>query len=234
MSTDPRELIIYGAGGFGREIASMCDSGNTGTSGCYGGPGQPPWKPVAFVDDTPGYPGQTFYGVPCLGHFAEIAPTRAGAETWCFIAVGDNEGRMQAAKRAREAGWKMATVVHSTAYFGRDAELGEGCFFGPFITISPNVRIGRHVLINTRASVGHHVFLGDFAQVSLNASVLGRARVEKGAMIGAHAVVMSDITVGAWATVAVGTPVLRPVKAGHTVCLPLAHTIFERKVLPEE
>jgi acetyltransferase EpsM len=234
MSTTPRDLIIYGAGGFGREIASMCDPGNTGTSGCHGGPYQPPWRVAAFIDDTSGTRGQSIYGVPCLGSYDEAVPSFSGKEVWCHIAIGDNEGRKKIAERIKKVSWKPATVIHNTAYVSRETEVGEGSFFGPYVTVSPKSVIGKYVLLNTRSSIGHHATLGDFSQISLNASVLGYGHVGKGAMIGAHAVVMSNVTVGAWATVAIGTPILRDVKPGHTICLPLAHTIFERKMVPED
>jgi sugar O-acyltransferase (sialic acid O-acetyltransferase NeuD family) len=231
MSTIPRDLIVYGAGGIGRELASMAETGCTGGYEFE----QPAWRIAAFVDDTPGYRDRVIHhDIRCLGSLAEAIPQLSGKEVWCHIAIGDNEDRMQAAKRIRQAGWKPASFVHGTALLSRDVTLGAGSFLGPYVTISPGVKIGEHVLINTRASIGHHVEIGAFSQISLNSSILGHGRVERGAMIGAHAVVMSNVTVGAWATVAVGTPVLRSVKPGHTVCLPLAHTIFERKVLPED
>jgi sugar O-acyltransferase (sialic acid O-acetyltransferase NeuD family) len=228
MSTSPRELIIYGAGGIGSEIVSMAESG------CHAAHDFTPWRVVAFVDDTPGHGGKTIHGVKCLGSLAEVIAARKGKETWCHIAIGDNEERKKAAQRIEAAGWKPATVVDSRAYLSRDVEVGAGTFIGLGATVSPFVTIGRYVLINTRASVGHHSTLGDFTQLSLNASLLGRSHVERGGMVGAHSVVMSNVTVGAWATVAIGTPVLRAVSPGSTVSMPLARTIFKRSHMPDD
>jgi sugar O-acyltransferase (sialic acid O-acetyltransferase NeuD family) len=227
MSTTHRDLIIYGAGGIGSEIVSMAESG------CNAGYDTPPWRIIGFVDDTPGLAGQTIHGVPCIGSFEQVAAARAGTETFCHIAVGDNEGRRACALRIEQAGWQPATVVHSGAYLSWEVELGAGSFLGLLATVSPYVKIGRYTLINTRASIGHHAVLGDFSQLSLAASLLGQSRIETGSMVGAHAVVMSGVTVGAWATVAIGTPVMRDVQPGHTISLPLARTFFKRKVLPD-
>ena len=151
-----------------------------------------------------------------------------------FIALGDNDKRREAAKRIEKAGWHAAVFVHTEAYLARDAQLGEGCVIGPLSTISPNVSIGRYALVATRTSIGHHAAIGDFAQIAVGASVLGYANIGTGAMIGTNAAVLPGIKVGAWATVAACTPAMTHVKAGTTICLPLARTIFKRDRLPDD
>jgi len=227
MSISELELIIYGAGGLGREIASMAESG------CKAGRDLPRWRVIGFVDDTPGMEGQIVHGIPCLGSLETVAAARQGQETFCHVAIGNNEARKDAAARIEGYGWQPASVVHHSAYLSWEVDLGAGSFIGPHTTISPSVKIGKYVLINTRASIGHHVELGEFSQVSLGASILGHAKLERGAMVGAHAVVISNVTVGAWSTVGVCTPALRNVKAGSTISLPLAQVLFQRNVLPD-
>jgi sugar O-acyltransferase (sialic acid O-acetyltransferase NeuD family) len=226
MSESTRDLIVYGAGGWGSEIVSMAEGG------CTAGRDTPQWRITGYVDDRPEFWGQTIHGVPCLGPLNGTAQARGGQDTWCHVAIGDNRERKRAAEAMKAVGWKPATVVHHSAYLSWEVELGEGSFIGLGATISPSVSIGRHVLINTYAAIGHHAVIGDFAQISLGTSILGHGRVDAGAMIGAHAVVMSNVTVGEWATVAIGTPVLKTVKPGHTISLPLAKTIFKRNNLP--
>lgn len=223
-----RDMIIYGAGGLGREIAAMAESR------CHAGNHTPFWRVTGFVDDTPGMRGQIIHGIPCLGSFSEVLEMRSKLTSWCHIAIGDNNQRRLAALRMIDAGWSMATVIHSSTLLSRETTLGGGTLIGANCTISPNVSIGKNVLINSRSTIGHHAFIDDYAQISSGASVLGYGRVERGAMIGAHAVVISNVTIGAWATVAAGTPALRSVKPGHTICLPLAKTLFIRQHLPDE
>ena len=103
MSTTPRDLILYGAGGIGREIVSMAESG------CHAGRGTPPWRIVGFVDDSPGMRGQSIHGVPCLGNIVEVAEQRKGTPTFCHISIGDNIARREAAERIGAAGWEAAT-----------------------------------------------------------------------------------------------------------------------------
>ncbi|MEJ0062310.1 MAG: NeuD/PglB/VioB family sugar acetyltransferase [Alphaproteobacteria bacterium] len=228
MSETTRDLIVYGAGGFGREIAAMAEDG------CHAGHGTPKWRVIGFADDTPALRGETVHGLPCLGSLAEASAVRGNAETWCCVAFGDNAARREAAARIEAAGWKAATVIHPSAFVSWQIKLGEGCIVNPMTTISPNVSIGRHALIGTRASIGHDAALGDFSWVAAGASVLGHARIGNGAMIGTNAVVLPHITVGDWATVGACVPAMVPVKPGHTICLPLARTIFKLDRLPDD
>jgi sugar O-acyltransferase (sialic acid O-acetyltransferase NeuD family) len=227
MSTH-RDLIIFGAGGFGREIKSMTQGG------CNAGHDTPRWNVIGYVDDRPENNGQSINGAPCLGPLEAAVTSRADRETWCFIALGDNEARRTASLRLAKTNWKQAVVIHNTAGVSGEVEIGPGSFIGPQVTVSPQVKIGRNALINTRASIGHHVVIGDYAQISVTASLLGYSRVDRGAVIGAHAVVMQGITVGAWATVGVCTPALVPVKPGDTICLPLPRVLFKRKSFPDD
>lgn len=222
--TTTRDLIIYGAGGLGSEIASMAESG------CHAGRDTWQWKIIGFIDDRPDFWNRPVHGVPCLGSLEQVVGERAGQSTFCHIAMGDNKARRKAAARIKEEGWEAGTVVHHSAYLSWETEVGGGTFIGPHTTISPNVKIGGHVLINTRASIGHEAILEDFSQISLGASVLGRGQVGIGATIGAHGVVMSNVKVGDWGKVAIGTPVLRNVPPGHTVSLPLAKTLFKANI----
>lgn len=228
MSIPTRNLIVYGAGGFGQEVVSMSEAG------CRPGPNAPHWHVIGYVDDTPGYEGQIFHGVPCLGSLDAVKKQREGQETWCFVALGDNQQRRDVVRRIKACGWKSATIIHDSSMVAWDAEIGEGSYIGSDTGIAANVKIGKHVFIDTRVSIGHHVLIGDFAQVDHGAALLGHSTVERGATIGTHGVVMANVTIGAWATVAVGTPALRNVKPGHTISLPLAQTIFKLDPLPDD
>ena len=219
-----RNLLIYGAGGFGAEVAAIAESG------CFDSRHGNRWEIEGYIDDTPGYKGKTIHGKPCLGSLDEVIELRRYIETNCFLAIGNNEGRMRAADRIKAAGWKAASVIHAKAEIAWGLDIGEGTFIGLFSTVSPFVKIGRHTILNTRAAIGHHVELGDFSQVSLSASVLGHGKIGKGGFVGAHAIVGQGVSVGDWATIAIGTPAMTDVKAGHTISLPLARTLFKREI----
>lgn len=67
----------------------------------------------------------------------------------------------------------MSTFIHATAIVSPEAEIGEGCYVGPFCTISAEVslaagvRLESHVVIDGRTSIGADTRVFPFASIGL-------------------------------------------------------------------
>ena len=85
-----REIMIVGAGGFGREIAWTIERINDVN---------PVWELLGFADDAPGLATGTLEGYPLLGPVAQASRDHPGAAV--FIAIGDN-GEVQSVWRGRK------------------------------------------------------------------------------------------------------------------------------------
>lgn len=188
-------LVIFGAGGFGREVVQVARS-------------DPRRK--AFVDDGPIPP---YPGVEAID-FADLEP-----EDELCISVGSPGVRRLLAERC--AGRRFARVVAPTAIIDPTAEVGEGAVFCDFVLINTLARIGRQFQCNVYSIVAHDCVIGDYVTFSPYVCCLGNVRIGDGVFIGAGAVIRNGasepLVIGDGAVIGMGSVVVGDVAAGAKV-----------------
>jgi sugar O-acyltransferase (sialic acid O-acetyltransferase NeuD family) len=103
-----------------------------------------------------------------------------------------------------------------------DVSLGEGAALSPFVTLTSNIRIGRHFHANLYSYVEHDCVIGDFVTFAPGVKCNGNVRIEDHAYIGAGAVIKQGkpgqpLVIGRGALVGMGAVVTRDVPPGITV-----------------
>ncbi len=196
---EPQNLIIVGAGEFGREVcvwASQCIEAGA------------PWVIKGFLDRR----GDTFKGMDyqftVLGTVEDYAIQPGDA----FIcAIGDPSSKMSCCRAIENRNGEFATLIHPTAVTGRNIGIGVGSIVGPLTQMSCDIELGKHVSLGTHSNVAHDTRIGDFCQISGSCELNGNAVLEEGAFLGSHATVLPNARVGAWSYVGAGSVVLRSV-----------------------
>ena len=200
-------LVVYGAGGFAREVAWLAES-------C------PDAGPVvAMIDDDPARHGSIVNGIPVYG-LSEARAAFPGARM--VIGIGSPQYREKIAERAAAAGFGFTTLVHPRVERSRWIELADGVVICAGSILTTNIRIGQHVQINLTCTVGHDVEIGDFATLAPGVNVSGRVRIGARAYIGTNASIINGETdkplvIGDDAVVGAAACVTRDVAAGTTV-----------------
>lgn len=200
------DLVIVGAGGFGREIVTVvdCDRATMAGRGI---------NLLGFVDDgSPDLARLERIGLPLLGGVDTVQPG------WSYvIGVGDSAVRRSLDDRLGERAKSCRPLVHALTSIGRDVDLDEGTVVCAGVSITTNVRIGRHVHLNLAATVGHDCVLGDFVTVSPAVNISGNVTVGDGAYFGTNCSVLPGVTIGPGAVIGAGAMVRQDVPAGVTV-----------------
>ncbi|KFF58751.1 hypothetical protein JF66_16240 [Cryobacterium sp. MLB-32] len=207
MST---ELIVVGAGGFGRQTLDVVEALNHAA-------GSPVFDLLGVVDTNPSDLNRErleHRGVPHLGTVAEWLAYDYHA--LYLIGIGDPVARQRVDRLFVAAGMVAATAVHPSAWIGSQAAIGDGTVVCGGVQVSTNVHLGRHVHLNPHAAVGHDAVLHDFVSVNPAAIVSGEVEVGERSMIGAGAVILQGLSVGSGAVVGASACVVRNV-AGDTV-----------------
>jgi sugar O-acyltransferase (sialic acid O-acetyltransferase NeuD family) len=188
-------LVIYGTGGFGREIV-------TAARNCG--------RELAFISDTP---AAGFLGIPLIDREA-LAP-----EDEIILAIGSGHTRR---KIAESLGRPIGRLIAPTAVIGQDVELGEGAVFCDFTMVTNSARIGRNFQCNIYSYVAHDCVIGDFVTFAPRVCCNGNVHIEDDVYIGTGAVLRQGtpdkpLRIGAGAVVGMGAVVTRDVEAGLTV-----------------
>lgn len=203
-------IAVYGAGGFGRGVASWIDecqqSGHR-------------MQAVCFVDDDRTKQGTIRNGLPVmgLGEAQERFP-----QVKIVVAVGSPGMRRRLVKKAKTAGLEFATVIHPRAECSRWVETGSGTVICAGNTLSSNSVLGKHVHLNMHCTIGHDVIIEDYATLAPGVHVSGYVHLGRGVQVGTGAVFVHGteavpLIIEDDAVVGAGACVTKPVLAGTTV-----------------
>ena len=199
-----REIMIVGAGGFGREAAWTLERINSS---------EPVWELLGFADDAPDKATGSLEGYPMLGSVEKASHDHPGAAV--FIAIGNNATREKIYRRLR--GHDFPAIVDPSADVAPTVEMRHGVFIGPKAVVSVGAELGKFAIVNARAGVGHDSKLGDFAQICPGATLSGHTVVGAHALVASNASTVPGISIGAGAKISAGMPVYRDVADGATL-----------------
>lgn len=198
-----RQLLIVGAGGFGREVLAYVEDDN------------PLFEFKGFLDDRTDILAATprERGVICSPH------TYIPQQSDVFMAaIGDPKARAEYTRNLRERhNADFATVVHPQANVSRHARIGVGCIIAPRVGISVDTRIGHFTCIQEYAVIGHDAIIGNWCQINSHCTIAGGAKIGDYVTIHPNSVVTSGAVIGDGAVVASGSVVIGKIPSGVTV-----------------
>jgi sugar O-acyltransferase (sialic acid O-acetyltransferase NeuD family) len=207
---ETRALLIFGAGGFGREVASWAGRARWQDEG---------FSAVAFIDDNA--PAVELNGRPVLG-LAQAVERYPGA--YVIATVGDPRLRERLIGKALEAGL-VATVplVHPNVEYDHDnVRFAEGVVVCAGSILTVNIAVEAHAQINLDCTVGHDAVIGAYSTLSPGVHISGNVTLEPYAFIGTGAVTVNGhpgrpLRIGTGAVVGAGAVVTKDVPGGVTV-----------------
>lgn len=199
-----KEIIIVGAGGFGRELLQWIKDINNIT---------PTWKIKGFIDDNPcaldGYP----CGHKVISTITKWIPTQ---NEEFAIAIAEPHIKEKIISLLKSKGALIANIIHPTAKICDYSEHGEGVVMYPYSSIGPNCKVGNHVTLLS-SGLGHDAVVEDFTTISSSCGISGHTHIGKRAFIASHAIIPPGRSVGDDAYVGAGSVVIRNVPAGKKV-----------------
>jgi sugar O-acyltransferase (sialic acid O-acetyltransferase NeuD family) len=200
------ELVIVGAGGFGREVLDVVDAG-------WWPEGAP--QVLGFVDDDLSARAE----VEALGEvFLGPVDAMGSLDARYFVGIGSPKVRRRLDERLTGFGRTAHDpVVHRLAGVGRRVALGAGTVVCGGAMLTTNIVAGRHLHVNLNATVGHDCVIGDFVTLAPGVSISGHVTIGDGVEFGTGAVVLPGVTIGDGAMVGAGAVVTRDVEPGVTV-----------------
>lgn len=200
-----KDLIIIGAGGYARELASLLSEINAA---------ELKWNILGFLDDTvePLKGKNTPYSV--LG---PIQGWNRFENVYFLMGIAGNEAKLKITTEFKEKGAKFISVIHPLASVSEFVTLGEGVVIYPQAVISPDVILGDYVTVLSGSYVGHDSVVGDYTMLSGLCGVNGYSNIGKRVYIGSRVIMVPHIHVGDDAYIGMGSVVIRNVKSGEHV-----------------
>ena len=178
---------------------------------------RPLWE-LVFVDDEPPAPVLNGHRVLTYAEWmVEPAESRH-----ISLAIANSAVREKLAARCLADEVQFFDVKAANVVVLDNVQMGCGVVLCPFVTLTSNIRIGRHFQANLYSYVEHDCVIGDFVTFAPGVHCNGNVVIEDHAYIGSGAVIKQGkpgqpLVVGKGAIVGMGAVVTRDVLAGTTV-----------------
>jgi sugar O-acyltransferase (sialic acid O-acetyltransferase NeuD family) len=197
-------LLIVGAGGFGREVLTYIEDDN------------PLFRPKGFLDSrTSALDGSVPRSIGIIGDPLTYQPVDGDV---FMAALGDPEARFKYTKALRlHHGAEFPTVIHTRAHVARHSTFGRGCITGPHVGVSVDVQIGDFTCIQEYTVIGHDARIGDWCQINSHCTIGGGARIGNFVTVHPNCVITSNAVIGDGAKVSAGSVVYGRIPSGITV-----------------
>ena len=177
-----RPLILVGGGGHCRSVIEAAESAGYSILG---------------VLDMPEEVGKEILSTKVIGTDNDISTYVDKAEFVVTVGFIKNPAiRIRLYNKIKEVGGRLATIIASTAYVSKYAEVGEGTVVLHQAFVNAGAKVGKNVILNTATNIEHDAVIGDHSHISTGTMVNGECKVGKRCFIGSQSVLANCISVG--------------------------------------
>ena len=178
-------ILIYGAGGAGRELAftlALNKDANTAL------------KLQGFIDDTEELWGKMVNDIPVLGGYKYLKKYSGNIAVTMFDDPKIRKELISTIKNNNKI--KFPNIISPTTIVAQNVEWGEGCIVNNFNVISTNTKLGDFVLVNSRSGIGHDSIIGDYTNIYAGVNIGGGVSIGCCSVIGSGATILPGIKIG--------------------------------------
>ena len=196
-----KDLVIFGAGGLGREILFQMQVNKKFLE---------EYHILGFVDDTPDLLDKNVNGFKVIGNSNWLEQYPAVINT--VICLGNAQHRKMVAERlSKNKNIVFTTFIADDVRIPEEVAFGKGCIFCFSCIITVNISIGEFAVFNSDCTVGHdsrignyvtlypsvnisgNVNIGDCSEIGVGTNVIQCRNIGNEVIIGAGSVVITDI-----------------------------------------
>jgi sugar O-acyltransferase (sialic acid O-acetyltransferase NeuD family) len=205
MRTDGGPIVIYGCGGFAREVLSLIQDINAAGAS---------WEVQGFVDDDPSLWGRTINGFRVVEGREWL--TAAVEPPSVAFGLGSPATKAHVAVALASVGMRYPSLVHPSVVMSRRVTIGEGVVITAGNILTTEIALGDLAMLNLSCTVGHDCTIGKFVAISPGANVSGNVTIGEGCDIGTGAAVIQGVSIGEWSVVGAGAVVARNLPSNCT------------------
>lgn len=200
-----KNIAVYGAGGFGREVALLIEQINFNIK---------EWEIIGFYDDGIAK-GNRFYGYEILGGMGDL--NELEEEMYVVFAVAEPKAKRKLISSVTNEYIKYPILSHPNVLIGhKDVKIGEGTIIAAGNILTVNIQIGRHVILNLQNTVGHDTSVGDFCSFMPSVNISGEVHIGEGVYVGTGAKIINQLEIGENTIVGAGAVVAKSLPANCT------------------
>ncbi|MDM0551479.1 acetyltransferase [Clostridium perfringens] len=199
-----KDLVIVGAGGFGREVAWLVEDINEVSK---------EWNLIGFIDENKEMHETLINGYEVLGGIDWLKDK----DIYYVCAIGNSKIRKDIVEKINKFQVKAATIIHPSVLMNKKyVEVGEGSIICASSILTVNIKLGKHVILNLDCTVGHDAILKDFVTVYPSVNISGNCRINECVELGTGTQIIQGKIIGDNTIVGAGSVVVRDIEANKT------------------
>lgn len=191
-----KDIVIIGAGGFGREVAWLIEEINKI---------EHQWNILGFIDDNFAIKNKDINGYKVIGDIEWLK----NQELYAVCSIGDPRTKKDIIDRLNGSKIKYPTLIHPSVMLSSKIEIGEGSIICAANILTVNITIEKHVIINLNCTVGHDVYIKGFSTILPGVNISGNVLIEKCVSIGTGSAIIQGITINENVIIGAGSVVVR-------------------------
>ncbi|WP_374055133.1 acetyltransferase [Rossellomorea sp. FM04394] len=191
-----KDIVIIGAGGFGREVAWLIEDINKVNDD---------WNILGFVDDNKEIHGTEMNGYKVLGDIEWLKTQELNV----VCAIGDPITKKRTIERLNGSNNTFPVLIHPSVIHSDRVTFGEGSIICAANIITTDIKIGNHVIINLDCTIGHDAALGDYTTVLPSVNVSGFVVTDESVSVGTGSAIIQGVKIGKNTVVGAGSVVVK-------------------------
>lgn len=201
-----KDIAIYGAGGFGREIACLIEKINEQS---------PKWNFIGFFDDGLLKGSKNEYG-KILGGIEEL--NNFPSELSIAIAIASPSIVEKIVKNITSPKTNFPNIISPDVVFldSQNINIGKGNILSFGCIISCNVKIGNFNIFNWRITIGHDTCIKNYNAFMPETKISGKVSIGNNNFFGVNSTILQQISIGNDTIIGASSLVLRKTKDGMT------------------
>ena len=200
-----KDIAIYGAGGFGREIAYLLEQINKV---------QPQYNLIGYYDD--GVDPNTAVGeLRVLGNISDL--NAIDYQLCVVVAIGAPAIKKKVIEQINNPNLSFPNLFHPSVMWQLDTvKFGKGNIICAGNLLTVDIEIGDFVILNLSCTVGHDTVIKDYSSFMPSVNISGEVLIEEAVYVGTGAKIINQLTIGQNTIVGAGAVVSKDLPANCT------------------
>lgn len=198
-----KDIVIVGAGGFGREVAWLIERINEVKA---------EWNLIGFVDDNEEIQGKEVNGFKVVGNIEWLQKQALHVVN----AIGDPLVKKEVIKRLDGSENTYPVLIDPSVIYSTSVSFGEGSIICAANILTTDIKVGKHVIINLDCTIGHDAILGDYSTVLPSVNVSGFVETAECVSIGTGSAAIQGVKIGENTIIGAGSIVVKDLPANCT------------------
>lgn len=193
-----KDIVIIGAGGFGREVAWLIEDINKVKK---------EWNIVGFIDDNEDVQESEINGYKVVGNINWLEKQ----ELYVVNAIGNPIIKKKIMENLQGSKNKYPVLIHPSVIYSESVNFAEGSIICAGTILTVNIEIGKHVIINLDCTVGHDAVIMDYTTLLPSVNVSGCVKIEECVSVGTKSAIIQGISIGENTIIGSGAVVVKDI-----------------------